>query len=293
MRVLILGGSGMLGHKLAQILGRDFETMVTLRGRAAEWPKAIRVVRAFGDIDIRRMDLLRKLLAEHRPDAVLNAVGVIKQVIGVDLRVETIAINALYPNELSALCNAEGVRLVHYSTDCVFSGAEHSTRGPHGYRETDPPDARDLYGLSKLLGEPEGSLSVILRTSIIGPELRGRHGLLEWFLAQGAGPISGFTRALFTGLTTTELAHVTAMVLRDRPGMCGLWHVAAEPISKDALLRLAKTAYGRPTTVVPYPDFYCDRRLDGTRFATATGWRAPSWPALIEAMRKTDLNYHI
>ena len=162
-------------------------------------------------------------------------------------------------------------------------------RGPRGYRESDPTDARDLYGLSKLLGEPDGPSTLVLRTSIIGRELRGRNGLLEWFLAQGASQVKGYTRALFTGLTTTELARVTAMLLRDHPAMSGVWHLATQPISKYDLLGVAKQVYRRPTTIVPDGELYCDRRLDGGRFNAATGWVAPSWPALIDAMRQADL----
>jgi dTDP-4-dehydrorhamnose reductase len=162
-------------------------------------------------------------------------------------------------------------------------------RGPNGYRESDLPDARDLYGMSKLLGEPPRP-TLVLRTSIIGRELHGHHGLVDWFLSQG-GPVRGFTRALFTGLPTLQLAAVTATILRDHRDLQGVWHVAADAIDKCTLLNLIKASYGRATVIEPHAEFYCDRRLDGGRFAEATGWKAPAWPQSIEAMRQDQLDY--
>lgn len=289
MRVVVLGATGMLGHKLVQVLGREHEVTAALRGSAQSWPRAIPVAALWPGLDVADAGALSLLLDEMRPDVVLNAVGVVKQVIGVEDRTGTVAVNALFPNVLAGLCATRGIRLVHYSTDCVFSGAADSRRGPNGYREEDPADARDLYGLSKLLGEPTAATTLVLRTSMIGRELRGRHSLVEWFLAQGAGPVKGYTRALFTGLTTLELARVTALLLRAHPDMAGLWHVAAAPIDKLALLTLVKHKFARDTALHSYDEFFCDRRLDGARFAQATGWYAPPWPEMIEAMQQDSL----
>jgi len=285
MRVLILGGTGMLGHKLAEVLTGEFETIVALRDEAANWLGRIPASQLVGGVDVSDPDGLARLLDEYRPAVVVNAVGVVKQVIDDGERARTIAINALFPNLLAELCAVRKARLIHFSTDCVFSGEAQSVRGQNGYREADPPDARDLYGLSKLLGEPSGTGVLVLRTSMIGRELRGRFGLLEWFLAQETDAVKGYTRALFTGLTTLELARVTGMLLRDHADLAGMWHLAADPISKCALLGLVRDAYGRKTTILPDDEYYCDRRLDGARLAAKTGWRAPPWPELVEAMR--------
>jgi len=275
----------MLGHKLAQVLAADFETIVAVRCDVANLPAPIPASRIAGGIDVNDTARLERLLDEYRPHAVLNAVGIVKQVIGAGDRAETIAVNALFPNVLAERCAKIGTRLIHYSTDCVFSGAQHSSRGANGYREADPPDARDLYGLGKYLGEPSGAGVLVVRSSIIGRELRGRVGLLEWFLGQHADTVNGYTRALFTGLPTLELARVTAMLLEDYPDLTGLWHIAADPISKYDLLCLFRNAFARRTVITPYDDFYCDRRLDGAQFAARSGWRAAPWLQLIEAMR--------
>lgn len=291
MRVLIFGGTGMLGHKLAQILAPAAETIVTLRGGADQWPDGIPVDYTVGGVDVRNTSQLAALLEEHRPDAVLNAVGVVKQIIAGHDPADTIAVNAVYPVLLGRLCASRGIRLIHYSTDCVFSGAAASERGPDGYREIDLPDARDLYGMSKLLGEPAAAGSLVLRTSIIGRELRGKSSLVEWFLAQGKGPVRGFTRALFTGLTTLELARVTSMILHSCPDLAGLWHVAAPPVSKCVLLELVNSSYDHDADIRPEDSFYCDRRLDGTRFTQATSWQPPPWPEMIAAMRNDTFSY--
>ena len=290
MRVLVLGASGMLGHKLVQVIGREFETVAAVR-EPGSLPDGTGASAIVAGMEAGDPDSLNRILDRVQPDAVLNAVGVVKQALPGADRSTAIAVNALFPNRLAELCTTRAIRLVHYSTDCVFSGARDSQRGARGYRETDLTDARDLYGLSKRLGEPEGGAHVTLRTSMVGRELRGRLSLVEWFLAQPGPAVRGFTSALFTGLTTLELARVTLRILSDHPGLAGLWHVAGEPISKHDLLVLVKQAYGVPAAIVPDDSVHCDRRLDGSRFSQVTGWQPPDWPAAIAEMRRDSFAY--
>jgi len=281
----------MLGHKLAQLLGSRAQTIVTVRGEASSWPNNIPVAEVVGRVDVAESSRLGSILETYRPSAVLNAVGVVKQIVGSQDPAETVAINALFPRILAGLCESAGIRLIHYSTDCVYSGSRDSVRGADGYRECDPPDARDLYGMTKLLGEPQAKGCLVIRTSIIGRELRGRRSLVEWFLANVKGPVKGFSRAWFTGLTTLELAKVTAVILANYPDMEGLWHVSSAPIHKAELLALIDSSFGRHIGIQPDAEFFCDRRLDSTRFQRATGWSAPSWPQMIEAMRTDPFDY--
>jgi dTDP-4-dehydrorhamnose reductase len=290
-RILIFGATGMLGHKLAQVFSATDEVIAAVRGDGSRWPAGIPVAAIAEGADIRDRAALGRLLDTYRPDAVLNAAGVVKQILGTHDSLDTVAINALYPNLLALLCETRSIRLVHYSTDCVFTGSAAGVRGPNGYRESDPADSRDLYGMSKLLGEPAAATTITLRTSIIGRELRGYTSLIEWFLAQGSGPVKGYTKALFTGLPTIELARLTAMVLRDFPDMTGVWHVAAPAINKKDLLEIVRHVYGRPTTIEAHDDFYCDRRLDPARFNEATRWRSAEWPELIAAMHDDPFEY--
>ena len=294
MRVLVLGATGMLGHKLVQIIGAEFETVAAIRSPGS-FPQAIRAAGVVAGMEASDPKSLVRILDRVQPDAVLNAAGVVKQVMHGAERSDAIAVNALFPNRLAELCADRGIRLVHYSTDCVFSGGRDSRRGPDGYREVDPADARDLYGLGKLLGEPEAGFHLVLRTSIVGRELRGRVGLVEWFLSQAnartATPVHGFTNALFTGLTTLELARLTLRILAEHRALSGLWHVAGQPISKHDLLALVKQTYGLSVAIVPDDSFHCDRRLDGSRFSQATQWRSPDWPTLISQMRQDAFSY--
>jgi dTDP-4-dehydrorhamnose reductase len=283
MRVMVLGATGMLGHKLVQVLAEDFELVATCRSYIAQ-PPFPRGVQLIDGINAREAISLDACILAVKPDVVLNAVGVVKQAIRNVDRAEVIEINALLPNRLATTCAKVGARLIQFGTDCVFSGEHGSERGASGYRETDPADARDLYGLSKLLGEPDGQSCLTLRTSIVGPELRGRQGLLDWFLAQGDTTIRGFTQALFTGLPTVVLAELVGTILRQKPDLEGVWHVSADPISKYDLLCLFKSAWEAPTRILPEADFFCDRRLDGSRFGKEVGWRAAPWPELVSRM---------
>jgi len=279
VRLLILGATGMLGSAaLRWFLDRP-EISVTGVARSPERAallpaKAAARVRTPIELDDERA--LARLIADERPDAVLNAAGILKRS-GADAE-EMIRLNALLPHRLARLCGEHGARLIHVSTDCVFRG----DRG--GYREDDPPDADDLYGRSKLLGEPAGPQVVTLRTSIVGHELGRARGLIEWFLSQ-PGPVQGYARAVFSGLPTVELARVIGEVVLPRPDLSGLWHVAAAPISKLELLRLVGAACGHPAAIIPDDSVRVDRSLDPSRFHAATGWTARPWAEMVDAMR--------
>ena len=285
MRVLILGASGMLGHKLYQTCSKRFTTVATARSSAA-LVEALdvdgRVIEAIDAADLSRVE---HALAEVRPDAVINCIGIVKQDAAAKDPVASIGVNSLFPHLLARACAAVGARLIHLSTDCVFSG-----RAGH-YTESDFPDADDLYGRSKLLGEVTGPGCLTIRTSMIGRELSGQHGLLEWFLAQDGGRVRGFRRAIFSGFTTAALAELLCGVVAEHQNLSGLWHVAADPISKCDLLRLIRHAYRVSVEIDPDDAVVCDRSLDGSRFRQATGFLAPSWETMIRSMAADPTPY--
>jgi dTDP-4-dehydrorhamnose reductase len=276
MRVLVIGAEGMLGHKLVQALRGTVECAATVRGTATRFPELYEGVRLFTGVDVCAADRIGGVLATAPFDAVVNCAGVTKQVPAGRDPVATIETNALFPHRLARLCGAGGVRLVHISTDCVFSGRQGS------YREEDPPDPDDLYGRSKLLGEVDAPGCLTIRTSMIGRELKGSHGLLEWFLGQ-TGPVRGFRRAIFSGLTTGALAGLIVEVLQRHTALTGLYHVAAEPISKYDLLSLVNASFRTTIDIVPDDTVRIDRSLDGRRFRQATGFVAPPWRDMIAA----------
>ena len=283
-RVLVLGGLGMLGHQLATVLHEHHSVTVAMRDAIEALPPAYPGVEVIGGVDLARGDAVRDLLKLPRWDVVVNAAGVIKHRMGSGEAVDAIAVNSLLPQRLAVACAAHGLRLIHFSTDCVFSGSRDSRRGEDGYRTGDSPDARDRYGLSKLLGEPDGPHCLCLRTSLIGRELRGHHGLVEWYLRQPGDTVKGYTQALFNGLTTAVAARLVDELIRDHPHLGGLWHVGSAPISKFSLLSLLHGAFPGSATVLAADEPYCDRRLDGSAFAERTGWRAPDWRTMVSAL---------
>jgi dTDP-4-dehydrorhamnose reductase len=282
MKVLVLGVSGMLGNAVFRLLADSpgFEVLGTARSAAvaSRFREDLRP-RILAGVDVEQFDSLTRTFAAARPDVVINCIGLVKQLAEADDPLAALPINSILPHRLARLCDVAGARLVHVSTDCVFLGS----RGL--YKESDPPDAQDLYGRSKLLGEVDYPHAITLRTSIIGHELGSAHGLVGWFLSQ-TGSVRGYTKAIFSGLPTVELA----AVIRDRvlvaPSLHGVYHVAAAPIAKYELLRLVASAYGKSTGIMPDDRVVIDRSLDGSGFRAATGYEAPPWPELVRRMHE-------
>jgi dTDP-4-dehydrorhamnose reductase len=228
-------------------------------------------------VDALIFDEVSRALASIQPDVVINCIGLVKQnpVSGDPL--QSIQLNALLPHRVSLICRTAKIRMIHISTDCVFSGRKGN------YTEADQSDAEDLYGRSKFLGEVSYPHCVTLRTSIIGRELHSHHGLIEWFLAQ-QGSIQGFRKAIYSGFTTDELSQIILKHVAPRSDLSGVYHVSSDPISKYELLLLAKEAFHHSVDIVPSDTFKCDRSLDSTRFRQITGYRPPSWPEMIQAL---------
>jgi dTDP-4-dehydrorhamnose reductase len=225
------------------------------------------------------------VLANNRPEVVVNCIGVVKQDAAAKDPLTSIEVNALFPHRLAKACAEIGSRLIHLSTDCVFSGQ----RG--NYSVSDPADATDLYGRTKLLGEVDYDHCLTLRTSMIGRELVGSHGLVEWFLSQQGKVVRGYQKAVFSGFTTGTLAAAIADVISDHHELKGIWHFASEPINKFALLGLIKEGFGLKIEIEPDETFVCDRSLNGDAFRQATGYVAPSWSEMVEAMVRDTTPY--
>lgn len=280
MNVLVLGVTGMLGNAMFRVLSEESGLIVygTARGEKARiFFSKEQSNRLVIGVDVENHDSLVRAFTATRPDVVINCVGLVKQLADANDPLQAVPINTLLPHRLAALCQATGARLVHISTDCVFSGSKGN------YLESDFPDAYDLYGRSKLLGEVDYPHAITLRTSIIGHELAGQRSLVGWFLVQQKS-VKGFTKAIFSGLPTAELARVVREVVLPRPELHGLYHVATKPINKFDLLNLVAVAYGKEIEIIPDESLVIDRSLNAERFMKATGYVAPEWPALIQRM---------
>ena len=280
MRLLILGGSGMLGHQLWRGFHAQHDTWVTLRRPVADFAvhNLFDEAKAIQLDDITDDTALERALGQAKPEAVINCVGLIKQRDEASDEALTLRVNAEFPHRLAKRCGEAGARLIHFSTDYIFAG----TKG--NYTESDPSDAADLYGQSKHQGEVADAHSVTLRTSVIGHELGTNLALLDWFLSQRGQAISGFTKAIYSGFTTLEMARIVDRILTQHPALSGVWHVASESISKFALLQLCREKLGWEGVIEPNDEFVCDRSLNADRFNQATGYTPPSWEAMISEL---------
>lgn len=286
MKILVLGVTGMLGstvfHEFNQ--SREFEVFGTLRNQADKqyFPNSVHA-NLLTNIDALDFDSLCRAFEYSRPDVVINCIGLIKQLAAAKDPLITLPINAMLPHRLTKLCALSQARLIHISTDCVFSGKKGL------YEESDLSDAEDLYGKSKFMGEITNvSHAITIRTSIIGHELNSNFALLEWFLSQ-RDEVKGYVNAIFSGLPTVELARVIREYIIPRTDLSGLYHVASSPINKFELLSLISETYSKKINIIPDETIRINRSLIATRFNEATGYICPSWPQLIGRMHKAKI----
>ncbi|EAN8505911.1 SDR family oxidoreductase [Salmonella enterica] len=278
-KILIVGANGMLGSSLLRYFSSigGYEVIGTTRNIVvAEQLERKLNVKIIDNVDATDFKRLESVVEEHKPNIVLNCVGIIKQLDAAKNNILSIEINSLLPHKLAQLCSAHNAKLIHFSTDCIFKG----TKG--NYVEDDESDAIDLYGKSKFLGEVGYDGHLTLRTSIIGHELGSNHSLVDWFLSQ-KNSVTGFTNAIFSGLPTCYMAEVIHKYVLPN-NLSGLFHLSVDPISKYDLLNIIKKVYGKNIDIKPTDDFRIDRSLNSTLFRNKTIFAPESWTKLIEKM---------
>lgn len=287
MRILVFGTTGMLGHKLAEVLSKKHIVYATLRSRSSACRRhpVLSKFRLVDSVSVENFDSVIRAMAEASPEVVINCIGIVKQTAAARDALTSILVNALFPHRLAQVCKMVGCRLIHISTDCVFSGRKGN------YSESDLADAEDLYGKTKFLGEVKDDGCLTLRTSMIGRELATSYGLLEWFLSQQGKTVRGYKRAIFSGFTTYALSEIIAQIIAKHPDMQGVWHVASEPISKFDLLSLVKQVYGLDIQIEPDEAIAIDRSLNAERFQQVTRFVPPSWPQLVKQMYQDPTPY--
>ena len=280
MRVLVFGAGGMLGHKLIQVLSSNNDVYGTFRGGVVEHPSLDAITRDhfISDISVEDDASVRRAIETARPEVVINAIGIIKQLPDSKNVITTLTINSIFPHRLAQLSAEFGFRLITISTDCVFAG----DRG--NYSEEDIPDATDLYGKSKNLGEVSSENCLTLRTSIIGHELGSAHSLVDWFLSNLGGKVKGYANAIYSGFPTVVFASIIDNLIHAHPAISGLYHVSSDAISKYDLLMLINEAYDAGITIDRDDDFRIDRSLDSTRFRNETGFEPRDWRSMVDAM---------
>jgi len=279
--IIVLGISGMLGSAIFKILSKNenFNVYGTLKNKyflnffnKNTINKIIINVNALDD------DAIKRAIESTSPFLIINCIGLIKQIKESTDALTTIPINSLLPHKLEKICSQNNIKLLQISTDCVFSGSKGN------YYENDFPDCSDLYGRSKLLGEVcDSKFALTLRTSIIGHELKGKFSLLDWYLGQSQ-PINGYKNAIFSGLTTLELANIIERFIVPKIEMCGLYHVASSPISKYDLLNIIAKTYNKKIQIKPCFEPIINRSLNADKFNVETGYKCPDWNSLIASM---------
>lgn len=270
----------MLGHKLVQIWNESFDVWTTIRGNFKDYQKfkVFKPQKTLENIKVENINSIKEAIEQIKPEVIVNAVGIIKQIPSAKDVIKTLTINSIFPHQLVELAQEFQSRLINISTDCVFSGS----RG--NYSETDIPDAHDLYGKSKQLGEIVADNCLTLRTSIIGRELTTSHSLVEWFLSNREKKVKGYKNAIFSGFPTVILADIIADLIENHPELNGLYHVSSEPTNKYDLLNLIKDAYRIEIEIEPFEDFEIDRSLNSERFRAATGFKPMDWQNMIQKM---------
>lgn len=282
MKIMVLGASGMLGNATFRLFGESpgFEVIGTVRSERSKklFPNHLHPLLVSG-VDVENIDSMLSAMITIKPDVVINCVGLVKQLSQAEDPLSAIPVNSVLPHRLARMCELTNARFIHMSTDCVFSG----NKGM--YLESDLPDAKDLYGRSKYLGEVDYPNAITLRTSIIGHELEGARSLVGWFLTQN-NTVKGYSRAIFSGLPTVQIARTIRDYVLPNPHLRGVYHVSADPISKYDLLSLIASIYGKVIKIERDETFAIDRSLDSGLFRSVTGFDPEPWPELVKAMKQ-------
>jgi len=277
VKILVLGVAGMLGHKVYQMLAPAFDVTGTIKGDYSNISRFgfFRESDIIPNVNAVSISVIEAIIERTTPDVVINCIGIVKSVSEAQDRLPNIWINSLFPHQLYEICTREKIRLIHISTDCVFSGRKGN------YQENDVPDAEDIYGKTKYLGEVGGEGVLTIRTSLIGRELSTTNNLVEWFLSNQGGKVNGFTNAIFSGFPTLHFAQIMANIIA-KQNLSGVYHISSEPISKFKLLTLIRDRIGLDIEIEEYPDFYCDRSLDSTLYRNKTGFEPLSWEEMVD-----------
>ena len=276
--ILVIGASGMLGHMLVRVLSPHHRVIGTTSSKYDNKTPLARILsekNCIDQIDVRNISTVELAIRTTKPDVVINCVGLIKQKMKAENSVEVIQLNSLFPHQLATICHKSNIRLIHFSTDCVFQGT------PGIKYLSDTPNATDLYGLSKLLGEINTWPCITLRTSIVGRQLLGSESLFEWAISQRDRPVNGFKNVIYTGLTTNQLSQIIKRLIEDFPELSGIHQVASSPISKFELISKLNDHLKLNLCIEPETEFHCDRTLDGTEFNELTNIDIPSWDEML------------
>lgn len=286
--MLILGASGMIGHRMWATLGERHEAIGVLRRHelgALSMIPGIATKKTFFGVEFQDLSRLTKIVSDTKPDIVLNCVGIVKQLKDSSDHMKSIALNALFPHQLAKVCADNNARMIQFSSDCVFDGLKGN------YTETDFPNAQDLYGRSKAMGEVDYLTNVVtMRTSSIGREVFPHGGLVEWFLSNEEKKITGYKQAIYSGFPTQRLGSIISDYIIPNKELSGVIHVAGTPIDKFSLLSMIKDHFKLNIDLLVNEQVKVERGLNFDNFSKLTGFKSPSWK---EMMKDLEVDFDI
>ncbi len=287
-KILVLGANGMLGNAifLSLINSKKFIVKATIRDFKNFTYKEKKISKKIlHNFKISNFNNIEKLIDKFKPNYLINCVGITNKKISINTKSEIFKINSILPQFLSNLSELKNFKFIHISTDCVFKGNESI------YFENSFKSATDIYGLSKSLGEEVKSDSLIIRTSIIGHELKKKDGLLEWFLSQKT-KVWGYDKVIYSGLTTVELARIIIKIIK-RKHISGLYQVSSNKISKFELLNKIKKIYMLETKICKNVKKKKMLVLNSEKFKKKTNIKIKNWDKQISEMKKFFLRYQL
>lgn len=278
MKILILGVDGMIGHKIYQTLSSDnHQLLITSRKNKEILPfNTDQAKLIYYNLETESLD---ELLDHNRPELIINCIGVTTRRIGSLKKDHVISVNSLLPNKLSEWVKKNKKWLIHFSTDCVFSGAKGN------YSELSKKDAKDIYGMSKSASENiDLSNTLIIRCSLIGREIFNNTELLEWLISMNNKKIEGFSNAIYSGVTTLWMSLTINKLINSRSKLTGLFNISSSEISKFELLNKIKSQFKLNIEIIKNHKYKSNKSLNSDKFIKETGILTPSWDEMLKEL---------
>jgi dTDP-4-dehydrorhamnose reductase len=279
IKILILGITGTLGHKIAQELIKDKRNVIF--GTYNDKNKFFRLNSYLSFVSFHQtldISAIFNLIRTENFDYVINCSGIIKQkIINQDIYFK---INTILPKKISKIASIGKFYFIHFSTDCVFNGKIGN------YTELDIPDANDLYGKTKILGEPDLKLRNCLtfRTSFIGHEINHNFSLLNWFVFNKRKKIYGFQKCFFSGVTNLEISKIIRKLIKNNKFIEGIFNLSGISINKFQLLNLINRKYQLKKIIIRKNYPIINRTLSNKKFQKFFKYKEKKWPKLLNEL---------
>ena len=282
MKILILGLSGMLGHKLFSYLQKQntYELYATTTTNfEIEHPnfKIVNKKNIFFS-KTQNIDFFKKKITDIKPDLVINCIAILKESFFYLNPLKFIEINTVLPLQISELSKIFGFRFIHFSTDILYADTNKLSC------ENDKITLEGPYAASKFLGEVKNNNSLTIRTSIIGHQLNNKNSLVEWFLSYRGETVNGYSNVIYSGLPTTEISKIIHEKIIPNVNLKGIINISSNPISKFELLKKIKKYYNKKVKINIDNSAISNRSLDSNLFSNKTGYLAPDWDVLVKEM---------